>query len=190
MNKIFITAGELLQDSFLLASEVFRSGFAPDFILGLWRGGAPVGIAVQEYLHYQGITTDHMAIRTSAYTGIDQFAPKVSIFGLAEVIARLRGDMRLLVVDDVFDSGRSIEAVITELRARAGTECPTHIRIACPWFKPRRNVTALRPDYFIHETDQWLVFPHELMGLPPEELRAGKSDLAAIFERLQLQSRP
>lgn len=188
MNKVFITAGQLLQDSFLLAAEVFRSGYAPDFILGLWRGGSPVGIAVQEYLQYQGIVTDHMAIRTSAYTGIDRLAPQVIVAGLTEVLPRLRAEMRLLLVDDVFDSGRSIEAVLTELRARAGAGCPEQIRIACPWFKPSRNVTSLRPDYFLHETDAWLVFPHELLGLRPEELRAGKDDLAAVFDQLQLRN--
>jgi hypoxanthine phosphoribosyltransferase len=188
MNKVFITAGQLLQDSFLLAADVFHSGYVPDFILGLWRGGSPVGIAVQEYLQYQGIVTDHMAIRTTGYTGIDRLAPRVTVFGLGEVLPRLRAEMRLLVVDDVFDTGRSIEAVLTELRGRAGADCPEQIRIACPWFKPSRNVTQLRPDYFLHETAAWLVFPHEMLGLRPEELRAGKKDLEAIFDRLQLRN--
>ena len=50
MEKIYITADQLLEDSFKLAINIFESGFRPDFIVGVGRGGAPVGIAVQECL--------------------------------------------------------------------------------------------------------------------------------------------
>ena len=49
MNKNFITSQSLLQDSFRLAAKVYEDGFRPDFIIGIWRGGAPIGIAVQEF---------------------------------------------------------------------------------------------------------------------------------------------
>ena len=62
MKKRFISADELLIDSFKLADQIFQSGFKPHFIVGVWRGGAPVGIAVQEYLDYRGLETDHIAI--------------------------------------------------------------------------------------------------------------------------------
>ncbi|MFT5115375.1 MAG: hypoxanthine phosphoribosyltransferase, partial [Parasphingorhabdus sp.] len=45
VEKIYITAQELLEDSFKLAASVLNSGFEPDFIIGIWRGGTPVGIA-------------------------------------------------------------------------------------------------------------------------------------------------
>ena len=45
MNKVFISAQDLLEDSFKLALKVYESGFRPDYIVGVWRGGAPVGIA-------------------------------------------------------------------------------------------------------------------------------------------------
>ena len=53
MNKKFITAQDLLEDSFRLAAQVFEDGFRPQFIIGIWRGGAPVGIAVQEYFDFK-----------------------------------------------------------------------------------------------------------------------------------------
>ena len=52
MKKHYIQAGQLLEDSYKLAWEIFESGFRPDFIIGVWRGGAPVGIAVQEFLDF------------------------------------------------------------------------------------------------------------------------------------------
>ncbi len=72
MDKLYLTAQGLLEDSFRLAHQVYRSGFQPTFIIAVWRGGAPIGIAVQEYLSFHGIHADHIAIRTSSYSGIDR----------------------------------------------------------------------------------------------------------------------
>lgn len=49
-EKHFISAGTLLKDSMALGLKILRSGFRPSHIVGVWRGGAPVGIAVQEVL--------------------------------------------------------------------------------------------------------------------------------------------
>ena len=57
--RIYITAQQLLEDSFRLGANIYQSGFRPDFIVGIWRGGTPVGIAVQELLDYHDIKTDH-----------------------------------------------------------------------------------------------------------------------------------
>ena len=53
MQKTFITAQSLLEDSFRLAAKVFEDGFRPQFIIGIWRGGAPIGIAVQEFFEFK-----------------------------------------------------------------------------------------------------------------------------------------
>ena len=50
MEKLFIKSNQLLKDSFKLALNVYESGFRPNYIVGVWRGGAPIGIAVQELL--------------------------------------------------------------------------------------------------------------------------------------------
>ena len=55
------------------------------------------------------------------------------------------------------------------------------MRVATPWYKPAKNVTDITPDYYVHETDAWLVFPHELVGLTPEEILANKGDLASTI---------
>ena len=47
MNRKFVAANDLLLDSFQLAANIYKSGFKPDFLVGLWRGGSAVGIAVQ-----------------------------------------------------------------------------------------------------------------------------------------------
>lgn len=181
MDKHYITAADLLRDSFKLAEQIFSSGFRPNFIVGVWRGGAPVGIAVQEYLEYKGLESDHIAIRTSSYYGIDQQNKEVRVHGLQYIVDRANHNDHLLIVDDVFDSGRSVAAVLKELKEKSRRNLPDTIRVACPWYKPNKNQTTLVPDYFVHETDQWLVFPHEINGLTEEEIRFGKPDMADIL---------
>lgn len=168
--KVFISADELLRDSFELAAQVVRSGFEPTFLVGIWRGGAPIGISVQEVLEFNGIECDHISIRTSSYTGVDQQAPSVRVHAVDYLVSRLTFEDRLLLIDDVFDSGRSLEAVVDELRRRCRRNLPDEIRIATVYFKPERNRSSLVPDYYVRATDQWLVFPHELDGLTREEI--------------------
>ncbi|MDH5188986.1 MAG: hypothetical protein OEW37_08530, partial [Rhodospirillaceae bacterium] len=66
VDKQFISAEELLRDSFLLGHLILESGFRPNYIVGVWRGGTPVGIAVQELMEYHNVSTDHISIRTSS----------------------------------------------------------------------------------------------------------------------------
>ena len=57
-----------------------------------------------------------------------------------------------------------------------------------PWFKPSRNETDLVPDYYLRETADWLVFPHELDALTPEELREKRPDIASIMQGMKSQA--
>ena len=172
--KTFLSAQGLLEDSFILGNQIIESGFHPTHIVGIWRGGAPIGIAVQELLEYRGHPCDHIAVRTSSYTGIAEQEKQVRVLGLNYLIDNLDREHSLLVVDDVFDSGRSIEALFAELSAKCRRNLPETIKVATVYYKPARNKTDLSPDYFVHETDDWLVFPHELQGLTPQEIRANK----------------
>ena len=87
-----------MNDSFRLGT-VSSIGFQPTFIVAIWRGGTPVGIAVQEILAYAGIETDNIAIRTSSYKhGIDQQKGGVQVYGLSYLVKRLTHEDRLLIV--------------------------------------------------------------------------------------------
>ena len=184
IEKTFISASELLRDSFMLGRKIIESGFRPDFIVGVWRGGTPVGIAVQELLEYAGISTDHVAIRTSYYRGIADTSDAVQVHGLGYLIRTLDREDKLLIVDDVLDSGRSIEAIVDELKARCRRNFPEDLRVATCWYKPSKSETGRVPDFFTHETDQWLVFPHELQGLSEDEVKRGKPEVADIVTGL------
>jgi hypoxanthine phosphoribosyltransferase len=179
-EKRFITAQELLEDSFRLGRLVLDSGFKPDFIVGVWRGGTPVGIAVQELLEHNGVSSDHIAIRTSSYEGIEQRGKKIRVHGLGYIVQNANAEHCLLIVDDVYDTGLSIQAIVDSLRARSRRNTPHDIRVATVFFKPGNNRTKSRPDYFVHETDKWLVFPHELNGLEPDEIARHKPEVARL----------
>lgn len=182
-EKQFIKAQELLDDSFRLALKVFESGFRPDFIVGIWRGGTPVGIAVQELLEHFGIASDHIAIRTSSYEGIEQRSHQIHVHGLNYIVKKAGAEHSLLIVDDVYDTGLSIKAVIDTLIEESRRNTPHDIRIATVYFKPGNNRTDRQPDYFIHETDKWLVFPHELKGLSDEEIAGHKPEVMRIMQK-------
>lgn len=184
VTKEFISAESLLEDSFRLGVQILDSGFKPSFIVGVWRGGTPVGIAVQELLDFFDVPTDHIAIRTSLYTGINTRAREIRVHGLQYLVDNVEADAGLLVVDDVFDTGLSIQAVIRDLRTRARRNTPADIRVAAVYFKPENNRTDREPDYFVHQTDKWLVFPHELHGLTADEIRQHKRGTASFVSRL------
>jgi hypoxanthine phosphoribosyltransferase len=173
VTKKYVTAQELLDDSFQLGVQILKSGFRPKFIVGVWRGGTPTGIAVQEIMDYYGVHTDHIAIRTSSYIGMQQ-QKEVKVHGLEYIINNINAEDSLLIVDDVFDSGRSIDAIVNHLRAKCRRYTPEVIKIATVFYKPARNVTTLQPDFYCHETDDWLVFPHELSDMSLAEIKEHK----------------
>ncbi|MFV8834077.1 phosphoribosyltransferase [Aquisalimonas sp.] len=180
-EKHYITAQSLLEDSFRLGAQILNSGFRPTFMIAVWRGGAPIGIAVQEFLDYHGVHTDHIAVRTSSYHGIDQQSRSVRVHGLNYLVKHVTHDDDLLIVDDVFDTGRSVVAIIEELRQRARLNTPHDIRVAVPYYKPARNEVGWAPEYYLHETDAWLKYPHSLEGLTPEEIASNRPELHAIL---------
>lgn len=188
MNERFIAADDLLRDSFQLAANIFEAGFKPDFLVGLWRGGSAVGIAVQEGLDYLGVKTDHISIRTS-YTGAPSYSQMVSkadsirVHGLQYLLENLSAHHSLLIVDDVYSTGSSVNAVIKQLARKTRRNLPGDIRIATVWYRPTEK-TLRTPEYFVHETNDWLVLPYELAGFSIEELKANRPEMAGLFDRL------
>ena len=112
MEKHFIRSESLIQDAFKLAWQVYEDGYRPNYIIGVWRGGTPIGIAVQEFFSVLSVPSDHIAIRTSHYTGIDERDTKVQVYGLNYIIKQVESDDSLLIVDDVHDTGISIEKIV------------------------------------------------------------------------------
>lgn len=167
-GKIFIDANTLLADSFRLGRKIWDDGFVPDYIVALWRGGTPVGIAIHEFFRHKGMDPYHTAIKTQGYDAMRRRG-KVEVKGIEHVIDIVNAGDRMLIVDDVFDTGLTIREVIKTIKEKARRNCP-EIRVAAVYYKPRKNRTKMTPDYYLHKVDKWLVFPHELDGLSGEEI--------------------
>ena len=188
MSKSHVAANDLLLDSFQLAVNIVNSGFKPDFLVGLWRGGSAVGIAVQEGLDFLGCKTDHIAIRTS-YRGQQDYsemidkADSIRVHGLRYLHERVCAEHSMLIVDDVYSTGSSVNAVIRQLSKKSRRNLPHDIRIATVWYRPTEK-TIRAPDYYVHETANWLILPYELSGLSLQELRDHKPEIRPVIERL------
>lgn len=195
MKKTFVAANDLLLDSFKLAANIYESGFRPDFLVGLWRGGSAVGIAVQEGLDHFGVKTDHIAIRTSyrgqaTYSEMVDSADTIRAHGLRYLHERVCEHHSMLIVDDAYSTGSSVNAVIDQLAKKSRRNLPHDIRIATVWYRPTDR-TIRPPDFYVHETSDWLILPYELSGLSIEELRKNKTEIRPVIDRLEalLESR-
>ncbi|WP_320823325.1 phosphoribosyltransferase [Reinekea sp.] len=194
MKKRYLDEDTLIEDSFRLGVQIFESGFRPSFIVGLWRGGSAVGIYVQECLQTLGVDTDHISIRTS-YTGLPAYQSMVDqpsairIHGTQYLIDHLNADDRLLIVDDVFSTGHSIEATLARLRTQLKLNMPEQVRVATLFQRSDFQRTDFRPDYCLHQTSDWLVFPYELKGLTPAEIMAHKPYVSDLIHPERIKPR-
>ena len=177
IKKHFLSADEYQRDIWRLAANIRRSGWKPDFLVGLWRGGAPAAIAVHEFLKVTGWTIRHLPLKCASYTGIGQNESQV-VFTLGdEIFGLFRAGDKVLFIDDVFDTGKTAAAVMERMSG-----CGAEARIACVYWKPEKNQTQLKPDFLTRDIgSDWIVFPHEIEGLSPEEIHEKDPVLAELM---------
>jgi len=181
VKKTFLSADAYLRDIWRLAAAVRAGGWRPDLLVGLWRGGAPAAIAVHEFLKVSGWNVPHQPLKSVSYTGIAQSKGEVVFSGGEAVFGAVHPGDKVLVVDDVFDTGKTAAAVHAKMR-RLGAD----LRLACVYWKPAMNTTELKPDYFARDLgDAWIVFPHELDGLTVEDIREKDDFLAGLLADVQ-----
>ena len=179
-EKRYLSADDYLRDAWRLAAAVKASGWKPDILIALWRGGAPVGVALHEFFKVAGWQVRHLPLKCASYTGIGENAGSVEFTHGDIVFSMLRKGDRVLVVDDVFDTGKTAAAVKARVEV-TGAE----MKMACVYWKPEKNQTSLRPDYFVRDVGtEWIVFPHEVEGLAPEEIRTKDPVLADLLARV------
>ena len=129
-----------------LARRVHDSGFAPEIVVAIARGGLLVGGALAYALGVKSCGS----INVELYTGVDTTLPEPQLLPPHLDVASLAG-RRVLLADDVSQSGLTLRLAV-EIIERMGAE----VRTACFYTKPR---TAFVPDWSWRETDRWIVFP-------------------------------
>ncbi len=167
---LHIEAEELLQDAFRLGKLVYRSGFRPKHMVSIWRGGTPIGLGVDAYFRFQGLSMHHTSIATSSYVGVGQQSDVV-VKGLEHVIRSVCPEDGLLIIDDVYESGRTIKKIVEVLRARARRNAPRDIRVAVLHRKRELNRYTELPIMAVRDvpSDVWLDYPHELADLVQDD---------------------
>ncbi len=176
-EKKYLSADEFLHDSWRLAAAVKKSGWKPDLILALWRGGAAVGVSMHEYFKVSGWNVQHIPLKCASYTGIGQNAGEVAFTLGEEIFGMMRPGDKVLVVDDVFDTGKTARAVKARIE-----ETGAEMKMACVYWKPQKNITDIVPDYFVKDVGlDWIVFPHEIEGLTKDEIAVKDPLLATLL---------
>jgi hypoxanthine phosphoribosyltransferase len=186
LKKQYLDEDQLIQNSFRLGVSIYESGFRPTFIVGLWRGGSSVGIYVQECLQTLGVETDHISVRTS-YKGQPSYETMVNdpetirVHGTQYLVENLNESDSLLIVDDVFSTGHSINATIGRLKKHLKKNMPKEVRVATLYQRSGYQRIDVKLDYCLHQTEDWLVFPYELKGLTLTEIKENKPYLDGLI---------
>jgi hypoxanthine phosphoribosyltransferase len=142
---------EIREDALQLFNRIRSSGWSPDVNVGVGRGGLFVLRCLQDFYAAGGIKIPYVVPAVERYNGIASTST-IRIRRLS------RGDVegrRVLVVDDVADQGDSLLALVDLLKRDGAAE----VRTATVHFKPW---SKLRPDFFVVETDSWIIYPWEL----------------------------
>jgi hypoxanthine phosphoribosyltransferase len=166
MRMLHIDPDAFLIDSFRLGKLVYASGFRPKHAISIWRGGTPVGLGVDAFFRSRGISINHTTIATGSYTGIGEQG-EVTVKNLEHLVQIVCPEDGLLIIDDVYESGKTIERIVELLRRMARANTPDDIRVATVHHKPGRAKFRGLPLLSLHEIDDdvWIDYPHELADL-------------------------
>ena len=129
-----------------LAETIAADGFEPDLILGIARGGLLVASALSYALGVKNTFT----MNVEFYTGVDERLPVPMILPPVPALVDLH-DARMLIADDVADTGQTLALVKGFCGGRVG-----EVRVAVLYEKPRTIVTC---EYVWRRTDRWIDFP-------------------------------
>jgi len=135
---------ELLLD---LASQIRKTGFKPDVIVGVARGGWPPARIMSDLLENPEIAN----VKAEFYLGVAETKGEPVITQPVSVSVK---NKKVLVVDDVADTGKSLALVREHLKEQGASD----VRIATIYYKPWSIVT---PDWFERKTSRWVIFPWE-----------------------------
>lgn len=181
IQKKFIDANSLLEDSWRLAIKIYEDGFRPDHIVALWRGGTPIGAAVHEMFEYLGHKCNHLAVKAKSYNGIadhgEVVLPYIGTF-LDEL--KTQSNPKILLIDDVCDTARTLKKMKTVL-----SEYSNDVRTGTVHYKPHNNETDLKLDYYVEIVNEWIIYPHEIVGCTPEEIAMKNNVLPELLSRVK-----
>ncbi|HLC11208.1 MAG TPA: phosphoribosyltransferase, partial [Candidatus Bathyarchaeia archaeon] len=130
-----------------LARQIKGSGYSPQVIVGVSRGGWPPARVMSDLLENPNLA--NMKVEFYKNIGVTAQRPKITQPVTSEVIGK-----RVLVVDDVADSGQSLRVAYGHLRQKGAQE----IRVCTLYLKPK---SIFKPNHYAKTTSKWIIFPWE-----------------------------
>ena len=130
-----------------LADKIRESKFKPDIIVGVCRGGWPPARVLSDLLDNANLAN----VRAEFYVGVAETKREAILTQPVSVPVK---DKRVLIVDEVADTGKSLKLVKDHITQQGAAEAKTAAVYYKPW-------SIIKPDYYEKETSRWIVFPWE-----------------------------
>ena len=176
MSKLFIDSNKLTKLSMVLSKRIYEDNSTkPDAILGVSRGGCTPSIIVHEFLSYMKVKCIYGVISAKSYDDENNKLDTIEIDISNTLLDKLKNCSNIIIIDDVLDTGYTFMDIGNYLSNR-GILSNT-FNFASIYYKPTKNKTTIIPKYFVEETDKWIVFPHEFMGLNISEIENKLNDM-------------
>jgi hypoxanthine phosphoribosyltransferase len=134
-----------------LGAQVGAAGFVPDIVLGIARGGLVLAASLAYALGCKNLFTMNVEFYTGEGTTLDAPVMLPPLLDSTEL-----DDMRVLLVDDVADSGKTLRLVLEFCRGHVA-----EARAAVLYQKPG---SVLDAEFVWKHTDQWIDFPWSTGG--------------------------
>lgn len=200
MNKEFLPYDTVRNNALKLAHRIHADGFIPDVIYVSLRGGAYLGNVISEYfkiVKHEGRPVFYAAVVARSYTDVRQH-DRVMIDGWTYPPEHLRSGDRILLVDDIFDTGRTINHLVEVILEKGIPRKDVKVAVHdYKYISDHKSQQPIQPDYWCRkhevgtsEGDRWIHYlSHELVGLTDAELDEHyykyDPELKPVFEKLK-----
>jgi hypoxanthine phosphoribosyltransferase len=181
MKKEFLPYDTVRNNALKMARRIYHDGFIPDVIYASLRGGAYLGNVISEYfkiVQRRAHPVYYAALVARSYTGIRE-SDEVKVEGWTYPPDALRTGDKVLLVDDIFDSGRTINHLaqiildrgIPRKNLKIAVHDYKHIHDKAEQYPFQPDYWCRRHDLSVNDEDVWIHYmSHELVGLTEEEL--------------------
>ena len=147
MEIVGLTWHQLNKDVLELGRNIVESGFKPDLLVAVARGGWVIGRMLSDILGVKRA----VGITISSYEDVGKRRGGPVILQPLNINVEA---LRVLVVDDIVDTGATLKVAVDHVRSKGAME----VKSAAPYVKPW---SAFKPDYYVKVVDKWVVFPYE-----------------------------
>jgi hypoxanthine phosphoribosyltransferase len=151
-----------------LAQKIRRSKFKPDILVGVSRGGWPPARVLSDLLDNPNLAN----VRAEFYVGVAETKTEAT---LTQPVSALVKGKKVLIVDEVADTGKSLKLVKDHIVEQGAKE----VRIATVYYKPK---SIIKPEYYEKETSLWIVFPWEIKETVHKIVKKCRKEAKSIDE--------